>query len=281
MPLYMDIHKIEGVTSADLAKAHAADLAAQRGTGVEYLKYWFNEDCGKVFCLVHAPSADAAAAVHRDAHGFLAEKIIEVQPELVEGMMGNAEADGFGAALLPGVSMQQRDPGMRSILFTDIVGSTAHTQAVGDAEAMTLVHAHDRIVRTALAVTGGREVKHTGDGMMCAFISAQAAMRCAAQIQRELAVHNQSPANPALHLRMGVSAGEPVEEHHDLYGASVQLAARLCAHAQPGQIVVSNVVVELCLGKPLPFRDLGEVALKGFPKPVRVHEFDWAESATA
>ena len=72
-------------------------------------------------------------------------------------------------------------------------------------------------------------------------------------------------------VRIGAAAGEPVENHHDLFGSTVQLAARLCAHAQPEQSLVSNVVAELCLGKGLTFEDLGEVSLKGFEHPVRVH----------
>lgn len=82
MPLYMDIHTIEGVTAEALAQAHAADVKVQDQFGVEYIKYWVNEGCGKVFCLVHAPTPEAATAVHRDAHGFVAEKIIEVDPEI-------------------------------------------------------------------------------------------------------------------------------------------------------------------------------------------------------
>jgi class 3 adenylate cyclase len=76
-------------------------------------------------------------------------------------------------------------------------------------------------------------------------------------------------------VRIGAAAGEPVEHQHDLFGSTVQLAARLCSHAQPEQILVSNVIAELCVGKRLPFQDLGEMALKGFDRPVRVHAVEW------
>ncbi len=80
MPLYMDIHNLpEGTTPEDVAKAHASDMETQQKYGVEYQKYWVNEKTGKVFCLVHAPNAEAAECVHREAHGLLAEKIIEVK----------------------------------------------------------------------------------------------------------------------------------------------------------------------------------------------------------
>ncbi|WP_088288051.1 DUF4242 domain-containing protein [Kineosporia sp. A_224] len=79
MPLFMDIHTIEGgVSGADVAGAHAADLATQDAHGVHYLKYWVDEEAGKIFCLVDAPSADAANEVHRKAHGLVADEIFPV-----------------------------------------------------------------------------------------------------------------------------------------------------------------------------------------------------------
>lgn len=80
MPLFMDVHETlpEGATAADVAGAHEADLKIQDQHGVKYLRYWVDEKAGKVFCLVEAPSADAAATVHRDAHGLVADQIFEV-----------------------------------------------------------------------------------------------------------------------------------------------------------------------------------------------------------
>ncbi|MEO6172505.1 MAG: DUF4242 domain-containing protein, partial [Arenimonas sp.] len=97
MPLFMDVHQIEGITAEELAKAHAADMEVQGHYDVEYIKYWFNEGCGKIFCLVHAPTAEAANLVHSKAHGQVAAKIIEVDPDLVDGFMGKCEVNSFGA----------------------------------------------------------------------------------------------------------------------------------------------------------------------------------------
>lgn len=270
MGLYMDIHTVEGATAEDLAKAHEADLAAQSRHGVKCLKYWFNQDCGKVFCLFDAPSAEAANAVHREAHGLLAEKIIEVNPELADGFLGGGAVDPAGAAILPSSPEGQRDTGLRSILFTDIVGSTEMTQQLGDDAAMVLLDEHDEIVRAALQNSGGREVKHTGDGIMASFISAAAAVRCACEVQSQLS-RRRSEGGLPLQVRIGMAAGEPVEQRNDLFGSTVQLAARLCARADPDQILVSSGLVELCLGKGLRFTEVGEVDLKGFAQPVRVH----------
>jgi|SRR5208283_1211772 len=271
MPMYMDIHEIRGATAEDVAKAHSADVETQQKYGVEYHKYWFNESCGKIFCLCSAPSPEAAASVHREAHGLVAAKIIEVEPEIAEGFLGGCEVNSAGAALIPGATENQRDPGIRTVLFTDIVGSTGITQRVGDDAALSFLKIHDAIVRDALSAFDGREIKHTGDGIMACFVSAVAAARCASRIQTALTEHERENSEIPVRVRIGAAAGEPIDNHLDLFGVTVQLAARLCSHAQPKQSLVSNVVAELCIGKGLTFQDLGEVSLKDFEYPIRVH----------
>jgi class 3 adenylate cyclase len=213
--------------------------------------------------------------VHREAHGLLAEKIIEVEPDVAEVFMGGTETNNMGAVLLAGGGADERDPGIRTILFTDIANSTSLTQSLGDDAALAVLGVHDTIVRDALSALGGREVKHTGDGIMASFVSAASAVRCAIQIQRELEKHAQANPGRPLKVRVGAAAGEPVEQNDDLFGSTVQLAARLCAHAQPEQILVSNAIPDLCIGKGLFFEELGEVVLKGFGQPVRAHAAAW------
>ncbi|HJW37591.1 MAG TPA: nickel-binding protein [Candidatus Udaeobacter sp.] len=277
MPLYMDIHEVPGGVSAeDVAKAHTEDVKIEDKYGVHYHKYWVNEKAGKIFCLCDAPDAEAAMQVHREAHGMVADKIIEIQPELAEGFLGGVEVNEAGAALVPGAT-NERDPGIRTVLFTDIVDSTTLTQSLGDEAALAMLGVHDTIVRDALSASGGREVKHTGDGIMASFVSAAGAVRCAIQIQRELDKHAQANPERPLKVRVGAAAGEPVEQHNDLFGSTVQLAARLCAHAQAEQILVTNAITELCIGKGLRFEDVGEVVLKGFGYPVRAHVAEWKQ----
>jgi class 3 adenylate cyclase len=274
----MDIHNLpEGTTPEDVAKAHAKDMETQKKYGVEYTKYWVSESGKKVFCLAHAPNAEAAEQVHREAHGMMPEKIIEVQPELAEGFLGGVETNAAGAVIFPGGGADARDPGIRTVLFTDVVNSTSLTQLLGDEAALVMLGVHDTIVRDALSALGGREIKHTGDGIMASFVSTAGAVRCAMQIQRELEKHAQKNSEHALKVRVGAAVGEPVEQNNDLFGSTVQLAARLCAHAQPEQILVSNAIAELCLGKGFSFEDLGEVTLKGFNSPVRAHAAAWKQ----
>jgi class 3 adenylate cyclase len=281
MPVYMDIHELpEGVTPQDVAKAHAHDVELQGKYGVNYSKYWLNEGARKIFCLCHAPSAEAAVQVHKESHGLMAEKLIEVEPEMAELFLGSNIPDSTGAAVLP-AAPDVRDPGIRTVLFTDIVDSTSLTRQMGDDAAMEFLGMHDSVVRKGLSDTGGREVKHTGDGIMASFVSAAAAVKCATQIQRQFAANKQEGTGRPIQVRIGLAAGEPVDHHNDLFGYTVQLAARLCAHAQPEQILASNVVAELCEGKILPFRELGEVMLKGFDHSVRVHTVSWSDGVAS
>jgi class 3 adenylate cyclase len=277
MPTYMDIHEIPGgITADEVAKAHAHDAAVEGKYGVHYHKYWVNERAGKIFCLCEAPNAEAAMQVHREAHGQVAEKIIQVESDVADLFLGGSEVNSAGAVLLPGGAADARDPGIRTVLFTDIVESTSLTQSLGDDVAMELLEIHDSVVRDALKALHGREVKHTGDGIMASFVSAAAAVRCAAQIQRELAQRAGEQSNHPVRVRIGGAAGEPVEHGNDIFGSTVQLAARLCSHAEPEQIVVSSVVADLCIGKGLMFRALGEVSLKGFDQPVHAHSVEWS-----
>jgi len=277
MPTYIDIHEIKGgVTADDVAKAHAHDVKVEGKYGVHYHKYWVNEKAGKIFCLCEAPSAEAAMEVHREAHGLIPEKIIQVEPDVADLFLGKSQVNEVGAVVMPGDKTDAHDPGIRTVLFTDIVESTSLTQRLGDEEAMKVLRVHDSVVRDALAASKGREVKHTGDGIMASFVSAAAAVRCAAQIQRELVQRARQQDNVPIKVRIGGAAGEPVERNSDIFGSTVQLAARLCSHAEPDQIVVSSVVADLCIGKGLMFRPLGEVSLKGFDQPVHAHAVEWS-----
>jgi len=168
-------------------------------------------------------------------------------------------------------------PGLVTILFTDMEGSTTLTQHLGDAKAQEVLRTHNTIVRDALKAHGGSEIKHTGDGIMASFPSASRALECAIAVQRAVAARAEEHPDFPLRVRIGLNAGEPVAEDDDLFGTAVQLAARICAHAKPGQIVVPTVVRELAAGKGFLLADLGEVALRGFEDPVRLYEVRWRE----
>ncbi|MCH6555612.1 MAG: adenylate/guanylate cyclase domain-containing protein [Chloroflexi bacterium] len=156
-------------------------------------------------------------------------------------------------------------------------GSTSLTQRLGDAKAQELLRTHNTIIREALNIHGGTEVKHTGDGIMASFPSAARALACAVAIQRRFASHNESNADAPIRVRVGLNAGEPVAEEDDLFGSAVQLAARVAAQAEAGQILVSDVVKGLAVGKGFRFTGGDEISLKGFEEPQRLYEVGWRE----
>jgi adenylate cyclase len=166
--------------------------------------------------------------------------------------------------------------GMVTILFTDMEGSTSLTQRLGDAKAQEVLRTHNAIVRGALKAHSGSEIKQTGDGIMASFPVASKALECAIAMQRAFAEQNESAEEP-IRVRIGLNAGEPIAEDKDLFGTAVQLAARICGHAEAGQILAPIVVRELAAGKRFLFSDRGETALRGFEDPVRLYEVRWRE----
>lgn len=275
MPLFMDIHKnVRDTTPEDVAAAHEADLATQAAYGVKYLRWWFNRDLGSIYCLVDAPSAQAANDVHKLAHGLVADEIIEVQSGDFSELMG---PDEYGPALRedPVERPPSTDNAFRTIVFTDLQDSTSMTQRLGDEQAFVLMRKHDELMDGCLQTHNGWRVKHTGDGLMAAFGSVARAVDCMVAMQRALVRHSEAQPDVALRARMGAAAGEPVSHNDDLFGATVQLAARLCSDANGGQIIVASVVRDLCMGKRFDFGALGDVQMKGFEEPVRIFEVRW------
>ena len=275
MPIFMDRHDMCGMTAESIAEAHRKDLEIQERYGVKYMTYWFDHARGTNFCLVDAPDAATAERVHREAHGEIAADIIAVDLSVVEAFLGRI--DDPKATSRRGIPITEA--GLRAVMFTDIVGSTEMTVRLGDAAALELVRAHDGLVRRSLAVCDGREVKHTGDGIMAAFDSVPNAVRAAADIQWRFAAYNREAAE-SLNVRIGIHAGEPVADHDDLFGATVQLACRLCREAEADGIVVSELVRELCDMVPSRFSPLGERRLKGFAEAVPLFRLEWQKLET-
>lgn len=169
---------------------------------------------------------------------------------------------------------EKKASGLMTVMFTDMVGSTDLTQARGDQAAQEIVRKHNAIVRTALTQFAGREVKHTGDGIMASFASAADAVQAVVQIQRQVTTHNEKLPNLPLHLRIGLNAGEPIQEEDDLFGSTVQLAARVCAATESEQILCTQSVKDLAQGNGT-FVDGGTHSLKGFRDKFKLWEVVW------
>jgi class 3 adenylate cyclase len=231
---------------------------------------------------------DVDVASHLASHIPDARLLVQ-QGDILSPWLGDMEAvasaideflgEGEEAAVAP--AEPAAPGGFRTILFTDVEGSTALTQRLGDAGAREVLREHERIVREALKAHGGSEVKALGDGFMASFGSATRALECAIAMQRAFAAWNAARPEPVegraaqIRVRIGLNAGEPIAEAEDLFGTAVNLAARIAAQAAGGEILVANVVRELAAGKGFLFADRGDVALRGFEDPVRLYQVRW------
>jgi class 3 adenylate cyclase len=248
-------------------------LEVQGRYGVRFLTYWFDEARGTGFCLIDAPDIETAMLVHDEAHGDVAKDVIEVDLSAVQAFLGRV-SDPEPTAPAGKVTF---DPALRAIMFTDIVESTAMTGRLGDARAVEMVRAHDALVRRALNERKGRVVKHTGDGIMASFDDPVACVKCARAIQQAFETFNLA-SKEKLRVRIGIDVGEPVADSNDLFGTTVQMAARLCQAAEPDGILVSGAV-QATVGDGFELVDQGPRLLKGFAQPVHSFGVKWRGGA--
>jgi len=172
-------------------------------------------------------------------------------------------------------TQKEESTGPVTVLFTDIAGSTAMTQDLGDAVAQQVVRAHNRIVRDALTTCNGKEIKHTGDGIMASFSTTSNGVEGAMNIQIETKKHNANNPDLPLHIKIGLNAGEPISEDNDLFGSTVQMAARIVDKAKADEIFVSEIVRGICAGKQVEFKNRGPFEMKGFSDPPILYEVIW------
>ncbi|MBC8508110.1 MAG: DUF4242 domain-containing protein [Anaerolineales bacterium] len=271
MPIYMDRHYVEGATKHALANAHERDLEVQNKHGLQFLTYWFDEVRSTAFCLVDAPDKESIQHAHNEAHGSVPHEIIEVDPSIVEAFLGRVKdpspVDSSGDTPI--------DSAFRAIMFTDLKDSTRMSTELGDTKALHLLHVHNLLTRNTLREFQGTEVKHTGDGFLASFASVPIAVKCAVAIQKAFDKHNQETPEDALYVKIGMTTGEPIEDHGDLFGAAVNLAARLCEHADASQILVAPDVRDRCNDMALPFSEFEDFTPKGFDHAIRLHKVDW------
>jgi class 3 adenylate cyclase len=269
MPLFMDRHDVPGITAEQVAQAHQADVGAAAKFGVTFLAYWFDADHEEAFCLAKGPTAESLTAVHEETHGLVPNEIIAVSEDDVLRFLGRMNEAGEDS---------ERITPFRTILFTDLQGSTSILQEVGQGAFMVLLTEHDLIIRRALVSARGREVKHTGDGIMASFDDVTSALNCALAIQAGFEARRLQGQTPELRVRIGLAAGEPVDHNGDLFGSTVTLASRICDAADAGRTLTSDLVHDLGKERGFAFDDGRELTLKGFSDPTRVFEL-WPSGA--
>jgi len=168
----------------------------------------------------------------------------------------------------------QDKPNIHTILFTDVEGSTDLIERLGDEAGRQAMREHDDISQTSVTMHGGTVIKTTGDGLMATFPSASGAIDASIHMQQQL--HERTTlAEAPIRIRVGIHAGEPIEEEADLHGTSVIRASRIMAAAQGDQILISSVVKELVAGRDYELTSQGMHPLKGITEPIQLFEVEW------
>jgi class 3 adenylate cyclase len=163
-----------------------------------------------------------------------------------------------------------------TVLFTDVVGSTALRQHQGETLAHDIMNAHNEIVRRQIRENAGHEIKTIGDSFMATFESARRAVECAVAVQRALHDYNRQHPGQPLKIRIGLHTGEVIRAANDLFGTSVDAAARIMAKAEGEEILVSDTLKSILgASKDFGFKDRKRVPLKGFPERWRLWEVTW------
>jgi class 3 adenylate cyclase/tetratricopeptide (TPR) repeat protein len=265
-----------GTAAIRAATAHSAGIAAllreERGEAArrfrEARKLWreidapyeaAQETISVADALIGAGDIEAAKLELESARATF--RRLGARPDL-------ARADALLASLARAPAARE----VRTFMFTDIVGSTARVEAIGDEAWHDLLHWHDQALRRCIADNRGEEVDHTGDGFFATFADAGAALACAMAIQRKLAEHRRDHGF-APRVRIGLHAAEATRVSGNYEGAGVHLAARIGALADGGEILASAETIDGLEG--VAVRDPRDVSLKGFAKPVPVVSVDW------
>jgi len=226
----------EGFTLEDVKRNHIADLQVQGKYGVRYVQYWVNDDAGMVFCLMEGPDAESCSAVHKEAHGDVACKIVEVKRGDVDLFMGEGRVNEFDMTEDTGGTL---DTGYRFILLVDTIGFRETIQSL------------EGLIRDTISKYHGREVIHPEDEIMAVFNSCHLSVKCSHLIQSEIGLFKRRYPNQkfnSVEFRIGVVAGQPLTENEGFFSESIQKARSLCHLAGVDQVLVSPLLSEICMG---------------------------------
>ena len=245
MPLFMDIHFVGKVSVEDTRLAHLKDLAVQEKYGVTYHQYWFNKEAGTVYFIMEGPDKESCAATHREAHGFEACQIIEVEGGLYDIFMGENQNVDHG---LVRHEDGEIDTGYRFILTLDMITNTTNKDSINfdqlklpkkpKNKALQFIGEYDgKIIKTACL-----------DTIIAVFKNPYNVLRCAHEIQKEFHKYqnNTDPEIEDISFKMGISVGQPLTENEGFFEKAIQLSQRLCLIADNNEIIISKLFEELC-----------------------------------
>jgi AraC-like DNA-binding protein len=256
MPIYMDVHIVPGVKARDVAEAHKKDLLHQQEYGCRAMTYWVDEKRETIFCLVEAPDKDAVEEMHRNAHGLIPNKIIEVSSTVVESFLGRIYDPPEATISDEGLKIF-KDPSFRILLVSKITDPVLLRHTLGAEKANDLLQRQNEIIRKNISQHEGSEVEHGGEGFIVSFTSAAKAVACALAIQKDI----QDSELKDIGLKIAINAGEPIEKSNKLFGDTIHFANHLCSIANDSQIAVASVVKELVARDQVQHKGNGFVSL--------------------
>lgn len=241
----MDIHFVGEVSVEDTREAHIKDLAVQEKYGVTYHQYWFNEEAGTIYCLMEAPDKESCAATHREANGFTACQIMEVDGGMYDLFMGENQNVDHGLVRREDGEL---DTGYRYILTLDIIAKTESIDSI-DFNQLKLPTGSKNKALKLISKFDGKEVRIGGfDNIVAVFKSPDNVLRCAHEIQREFLnyrkVKNSKKEN--ITFNMAISVGQPLTETEGFFVEAIRMSRRLCLIAGENEIITPRLFEELC-----------------------------------
>lgn len=240
MPIYMDVHDVPGIEAIDAAEAHRKDMLIQEQYQCKCMTYWVDVSRGVAFCLIEAPEKSIVEEIHRNSHGLVPNKIIEVKNELVESFLGRIQ-DPEDAVISDNGLKVFSESALRILLVTDMIDPVLLRYGLGREKANDLLEKQNSLIRNELLNYSGREVEHSGNGFIISFSSAAKAIACALDIWKGLSDNDRRVTG----FKIGLNAGEPVAKSDKLFGDTIRLARYLCTINSDNRIVVSSGVKEL------------------------------------
>ncbi len=240
MPIYMDRHDVsETVTAETIARLHQADLKIQDQFNCRGLTYWFDEKRKTAFCLIEAPNAKAIHKMHKQAHGEVPHRVIEVDASIVESFLGRIEDPKKSQNTVLNII---NDPAFRTIMVVSLKGLSSIQN--DSAQFKSLLHSYNNAVLNFFNNHEGTVVKQRENYFLVSFKSVSNAAHAAFGIQQLFKNFSKKINNDKIFLKIGLNAGVPVTEKKLIFEDTIKLAERMCKIIE-GEIIISSEVKEL------------------------------------
>lgn len=255
MPIFMDLHIGQGMTAEIMAHAHQRDLANQDDFKCQCLTYWLDEARGNAYCLINAPDKEAVRKMHWAAHEQFPDEIVEVDERIVKAFLGRLHDPEVVDYMIDQKIKVFNDPAFRVLLVVELKDQIHLGKEKGAKEGNKILEKCYNIIQNAISKYQGIAAEKKNDEVIGSFDSALPAILCAIDIKNYIGEQSKS-----IDLRISVHAGNPVDNHPELFGNTLMLSRFINMLPKRGNVIVSNIVNSL-LAKTSknPMANLGKV----------------------